>query len=38
MKAVVDAAKKYLKNVYSTQQTKRELTKEDLLYEVVRLY
>jgi pyruvate-formate lyase-activating enzyme len=38
MKVAVDAAKKYLKNVYSTQQTKRELTKEDLLYEVVRLY
>jgi pyruvate-formate lyase-activating enzyme len=38
MKVAVEAAKKHLKNVYSTQQTKRNLTKEDLFYEVTRLY
>jgi len=38
MKMAVEAAKKHLKNVYSTQQTKRNLTKEDLFYEVTRLY
>ena len=38
MKMAVEAAKKHLKNVYSTQQTKRVLRKEDLLYEVERLY
>jgi pyruvate formate lyase activating enzyme len=38
MEKAVGIAKLYLQNVYSTQQTKRELTKADLLYEVVRLY
>jgi pyruvate-formate lyase-activating enzyme len=38
IKGAVEAAKKHLKNVYSTQQTKRDLTKEDLFYEVTRLY
>jgi len=38
MKVAVEAAKKHLKNVYSTQQTKHNLTKEDLFYEVTRLY
>lgn len=38
IKEAVDIAERYLDNVYSTQQTKRELTKADLLYEVVRLY
>ncbi|PKH45466.1 radical SAM domain-containing protein [Dehalococcoides mccartyi] len=27
-----------MKNVYCTQQTKKDLSKADLLYEVVRLY
>ncbi|APV45303.1 Pyruvate-formate lyase-activating enzyme [Dehalogenimonas formicexedens] len=38
MKEAVGIAKQHLANVYSTQQTKRELTKADLLYEVIRLY
>lgn len=38
MQKAVEVAKKYLEHVYSTQQTKHNLTKEDLLYEVIRLY
>jgi pyruvate-formate lyase-activating enzyme len=38
MEAAVAAGRKYLKKVYSTRQTKRILCKEDLLYEVERLY
>jgi pyruvate-formate lyase-activating enzyme len=38
MKAAVEVARKYIKTVYSTRQTKRVLHKEDLLYEVERLY
>ncbi len=38
MREAVGIAKQYLEKVYSTQQTKRELTKADLSYEVVRLY
>lgn len=34
----LSVARKHLDNVYCTQQTKRELSKADLLYEVIRLY
>jgi len=34
----VDLAKKHLTTVACTQQTKRELKKEDLMFEVVKLY
>jgi pyruvate-formate lyase-activating enzyme len=35
---VVETAKKHLTKVTSTQQTKRKITKEDLMFEVVRIY
>lgn len=38
MQRAVERAKKYLNNVYSTQQTKSKLTKKDLLYEVIQLF
>ncbi|WP_303677260.1 radical SAM protein [Dehalococcoides mccartyi] len=38
MQIALAVARKHLKNVYCTQQTKKDLSKADLLYEVVRLY
>ncbi|MEA2121500.1 MAG: hypothetical protein EGMGGAKC_00821 [Dehalococcoides mccartyi] len=38
MQMALEVARKHLKNVYCTQQTKQNLSKADLLYEVVRLY
>lgn len=38
MQTALEVARKHLKNVYCTQQTKQNLSKADLLYEVVRLY
>ncbi|XUX00140.1 MAG: radical SAM protein [Dehalogenimonas sp.] len=38
MDAAVSTARRHLANVYSTQQTKKDLTKSDLTYEVIRLF
>jgi len=38
MSQAVAISKKHLYNVYSTQQTKKDLSKEDLIFEVVKLY
>ena len=38
LKEAVGVARRHLDNVYSTQQTKRDLKKEDLSYQVQRLY
>ena len=38
MAQAVAVSKKHLNNVYSTQQTKKDLKKEDLIFEVVKLY
>ncbi|XUX00050.1 MAG: radical SAM protein [Dehalogenimonas sp.] len=38
MGRAVSIARQHLANVYSTQQTKKDLTKSDLMYEVIRLF
>lgn len=38
MAQAVTVSKKHLNNVYSTQQTKKVLNKEDLIFEVAKLY
>lgn len=38
MAEAVAVARKHLNNVYSTQQTKKDLNKEDLIFEVAKLY